>query len=335
MKTTSLIPIFGTFLVLVSPLARADETRLTVDRATESLLTGPGALSNLFVGVVRVSDASFYRYGEAKADGPDEFEIASVTKPFTGLLLAKMVTDRKVAYEDAVRPCADGDTTSTCFHGTPVTFLHLVTHYSGLPATPMDDKGGRYTLADFERFLGAYKLTRAPGSRFAYSTVGFALLGRALCERAGAASFEELLMADVLQPLKLTRTRFARTGEAANYGNPSGGLVSTIDDLVRFVAFNLEPERAAKLAAAIRLTQVSDPSLKSIPPSIAARGWNVIQPMGYHWHTGVTANARSFVAFDLMSKTGVVLLTRSAIAPNDSRLEITGFSILGGLARSQ
>jgi D-alanyl-D-alanine-carboxypeptidase/D-alanyl-D-alanine-endopeptidase len=282
MRTTSFIPILATFLVLVFPFARADETRATVDRATESLLTGPGALSNLVVGVVRAGNSSFHRYGEVAADGPDEFEIASVTKPFTGLLLAKMVTDRKVGYEDAVRPCADSETTATCFNGTPVTFLHLVTHYSGLPATPTDHKGGRYTWADFERFLGAYKLTRAPGGRFAYSTVGFALLGSALRERAGAASFEELLTADVLQPLKLTRTRFSRTGGVANYASPSGGLVSTIDDLVRFVAFNLEPERAEKLGAAIRLTQVSDPSLKSIPPSIAARGWNVIQPMGYH-----------------------------------------------------
>ena len=161
------------------------------------------------------------------------------------------------------------------------------------------------------------------------------MLVKALTERAGAASFEEFLTADVLQALKLGHTRVARASEAANYAIPSGGLVSTVDDLVRFVAFNLEPERAGKLEAAIRLTQVSDTHLKSFPPSIAARGWHVIQPTGYHWHTGVAPNARSFVAFDLTSKTGVVLLTRSTIAPSDSRLEMTGFSILGGLSGSR
>jgi len=332
MKTTSSVLVVVAFLVLFLPLARAEETQATVERATGSLLTGPGALTNLVVGVVRAGDASVYRYGEATAGASEEFEIASVTKPFTGVLLAKMVSDGNVAYEEAVRLCTDGATTATCFNGTPVTFLHLVTHYSGLPATPTDHTGGRYTLADFERFLGAYKLTRSPGSRFAYSTVGFALLGSALSERAGAASFEELLTAEVLQPLTLAHTRFARTAEAANYAAPSGGLISTVDDLVRFVAFNLEPERAGTLAAAIRLTHVSDAHLKSFPPSTAARGWHVIHPMGYHWHAGVAANTRSFVAFDLASKTGVVLLTRSTIAAKDSRLEMTGFSLIGGLS---
>lgn len=334
MKTTSCILIISTLLVPVVPRAGAEDTQATVDRAAGSLLAGPSALTDLVVGVVRAGNSSVYRYGQAASGGPDEFEIASVTKPFTGLLLAKRVTEGKMAYEDAVRPCADGATTSTCYHGAPVTFLHLVTHYSGLPTTPPDHKGGRYTPADFDRFLGSYRLTRSPGSRFAYSTVGFALLGQALGERAGATSFEELLASEVLRPLGLERTRFNSAGESASYATPSGGLVSTIDDLLRFVTVNLEPERSAPLAAAIRLTQVSDPNLKTFPSSIAARGWHVIHPAGYYWHSGVAAGARSFVAFDLATKTGVVLLTRGTIAPNDPRLEMTGFSLLAGLAGS-
>lgn len=333
MKVSRSLPICGVFLLLASRVVSGADPRTIADAATASLITGQAAVSNLVVGVVAAEQSYVFRYGDAAGPGVDsfrDFQIASVTKPFTGLLLARMVAEGKVAYAEAVAACAGNATTSTCFKGVPITFLHLVTHYSGLPLTPTDQKNGRYTPADFERFLAGYKLTRAPGSRFEYSTTGFALLGRTLAERAHATSFEELLAAEVLTPLELKQTQFSRPYD--NYAAPSGGLVSTVDDLLRFLSLNLEPAKAGSLASAIRLTQVSDPALPSIPPSIAARGWHVIQPLGYHWHSGVTATSRAFVAFDLKTKVGVVLLTKSAIAPTDSRLELAGFSILGGLA---
>jgi len=338
MKIPSFIPgrlgassriVLGLASCALAPVVPAAEPRAVVEAATASLLTGQNPLTNLVAGVVHGGESLSVRYGD---NGSEEFEIGSVTKPFAGLLLARMVSDGKLAYEDPVRDCPDAVTTGTCFNGLPITFLHLVTHYSGLPLQPGDHKGGRYTTADFTRFLAGYRLTRAPGSRFEYSTAGYALLGLLLVERAGATSFEELLTTEVLVPLGLAHTRFLRVGEAANYAAPSGGLVSTVSDLLRFVALNLEPGQAGPLAAAIRLSQIADPKLKSIPSSVAARGWHVIQPLGYHWHTGVVSNARTFVAFDLKSGNGVVLLTTNSLSANDSRLEMAGFAILAGLA---
>jgi D-alanyl-D-alanine-carboxypeptidase/D-alanyl-D-alanine-endopeptidase len=319
-------------LILAFPFGRAAEMKKLVDGATASLLTGPDSLRNLVVGVVRGGESSVNRYNGAEAASAadsEEFTIASVTKPFTGLLLARMVASGKLRYEEAVRPCTDDVTTATCFKGTAITFLQLVTHYSGLPVTPTDYKGGRYTMADLDHFLEGYKLTRAPGTQFEYSTVGYALLGEALAARAGAKSFENLLTDEVLRPLGLSHTRFNYEG---SYAAPSGNLISTVEDLLRFVTLNLDPVQAGDLGPAIRLTQISDVTKPSIPPSIAARGWHVIQPMGYHWHSGVAANTRAFVAFDLKTSTGVVMLTKSAIPPTDSRLEMAGFSILGALA---
>lgn len=322
-------------VILVSLAASAAEPKVVVDSAIASLFAGQNALTNLVVGVVHGGESARFRFGEGGKPAAwvdsEEFEIASVTKPFTGLLLARMVSERMLAYEDAVCACAEGTTTGTCFNGVPITFLQLVTHYSGLPVQPADHKGGRYTAADFKRFLSGYQLRRAPGSRFEYSTAGYSLLGILLTERAGAGSFEEHLTAEVLRPLRLEHTRFPRVGDAANYAGPSGGLASTVDDLLRFVALNVDPDKAGRLADAIRLTHLSDPSLKSIPPSVSARGWHVIQPLGYHWHTGVTSNTRVFVAFDLKTGNGVTLFARGSFPASDARLEMAGFSILGAL----
>lgn len=126
------------------------------------------------------------------------FEIGSITKAFTGVLLADMVLAGEVALDDPLsRHLADRR--PAWRHREP-TLLELATHRSGLPNTPgpmarrefayaaglgARDPWAGLTAADYERLVARESPRRAPGTRFRYSSMAVGLLGDALAARAG------------------------------------------------------------------------------------------------------------------------------------------------------
>src|SRR5207253_883000 len=77
-------------------------------------------------------------------------------------------------------------------NGKEITLLQLATHTSGLPTTSVtwipkraDDPRADYTIERMYDFVSGYKLTRDPGTKYEYSTVGIALLGQAIALKAG------------------------------------------------------------------------------------------------------------------------------------------------------
>jgi CubicO group peptidase (beta-lactamase class C family) len=307
------------------------------------LLTGPMALQGLVVGVVHDGRSEVWGYGKAgqsgeTPDGETLFQIASVTKPLTALLLAQLVAEGKVTYDDV----------AITFKGKPVTYRQLVTHTSGLPllATNLHNDSAK----EFRRFLSEYSLTREPGSRFEYSVLGYSVLGLRLAEKCGSNTFEASLTRKILAPLGMSSTvfelpkadesRFAgdtlpkARKNGPNPGNPSGGLISSANDLLRFISANLQPQSQPKLAKAMALShQIPSPEIQSFPGSIVALGWEVMVmgPAKYYWHSGI-GPGRVFITFDPSSHAGVVILTQTAMQPFDTRMEMAGFSLLGAMA---
>jgi serine-type D-Ala-D-Ala carboxypeptidase/endopeptidase len=320
-----------------------DPFKTITDGYLAPLLTGPMALRGLVVGLVHDGRSEVRGYGKAGQsgglpDGESLFQIASVTKPFTALLLAQLVAEGKVAYDDV----------AITFKDKPVTYRQLVTHTSGLPLLASNLPHG--SMEEFRRFLGEYSLTREPGCRFEYSVLGYSVLGLCLSEKCGSGTFEASLTSRVLGPLGMSSTSFelSKADESRfagdllpkprqngpNIGNPSGGLISSADDLLRFISANLQPQSQPNLAKAIELThQIPTPEIQTFPGSVAALGWEVmaIGPAKYYWHSGV-GPGRVFITFDLSSHTGVVILTNTAMQPFDTRMEMAGFSLLGALA---
>lgn len=310
-----------------------------VNGSVKPLLEGKPPLNSLVVGVIRGEEQMVFSYGDLPPNTPPGdvlYKVLSVTKPMTALLLAKLVAEEKVRYEDVAFE----------FQGQPVTYQQLVTHTSGLPVLPPKTKGP-YTAEDFRTFLEHHTLAQAPGSKFLYSTTGYALLGAKLAEVAQAPSFEEALKTEILLPLKMESTDFSvaeenrkrftvgltKVGPKPNVFNPSGGLISSANDLLKLLAINLDVEKGTpELQQAVRLTQQKpNPEIKTFPSSVAAQGWQVITPMNFYWFSGVGANSRCVVAFDLKTKCGVVLLTNSGLPRQDGRMEMASFGILGGL----
>jgi CubicO group peptidase (beta-lactamase class C family) len=279
----------------------------------------------------------FCNFGQARAGGgsatPDTlYEIGSLTKLFTGVLLGSMLADGSVRADAPVVELVPRGTSVPAFKGRKITLLHLATHRSGLPrlpnnvaATDPENPYAQYDNSGLFTYLASAKLNVAPGSQHLYSNLGAALLGQALAARAGQ-SYEQLIETRVLQPLGLRDTYFVvpeasasrfATGHDADGAPrgpwdfkslaPAGGLRSTARDMARFAAAVLEAPRGP-LGEAIGLAQV--------PRADAAAGRRIglffqIRPDGVLWHNGATQGFSSYLAVDPERGAGIVLLTSS------------------------
>lgn len=150
-------------------------------------------------------------------DGDTVFEIGSVTKVFTAILLAEMAGRKEVAIE---APAARFLPDSLRFPGNedePITLYHLATHTSGLPRMPGNfapadpaNPYADYSVQQMYEFLSGYEPARAPGETAEYSNLGVGLLGHVLAKAAGS-DYETLVKERVTGPLKMTDTAITLT----------------------------------------------------------------------------------------------------------------------------
>jgi CubicO group peptidase (beta-lactamase class C family) len=263
--------------------------------------------------------------GDPRPVGGDTvFEIGSVTKVLTALLLADMERKGEVALSDPVAKYLPAGVESPSQNGRSITLADLATHTSGLPFMPEQAA----TTAQLYGFLSGYAPRRDPG--WEYSNLGYWLLGEALSSRAGT-DFERLLWARVLLPLKLRSTavtmspelkaRLAAGHDASLRPAPAfselpsyslmaaaGGLVSTANDLSRLLSVALGYERSplAPAIAAQLLTRRPGPR----PGVEQALGW-VVEETGdgpLVFHDGGTFGYASAMAWDPKRRIGVVVL---------------------------
>ena len=131
--------------------------------------------------------------GDPRRVGADTvFEIGSVGKVFTALLLADMAQRGKVALGDPAAQYLPPTVRMPEFNARPITLEDLATHYSGLPRLPAnfaprdpDNPYTDYTVALLYEFLSNYELPRNAGAQYVYSNLGYGLLGHILSRRAG------------------------------------------------------------------------------------------------------------------------------------------------------
>lgn len=272
-------------------------------------------------------------------DGDTLFEIGSVTKVFTSLLLADMVRRGEVALDDPVQKYLPRGVTMPRRGGREITLRDLATHTSGLPRLPNNmspkdaaDPYADYTVDQLYRFLSSYTLPRDIGTEYEYSNVGGGLLGHVLARRA-RMDYESLLISRVCVPLEMEDTRITLSAElrarfAAGHDDqmkpvphwnlPSlpgaGALRSTANDLLKFLAASLGL-RQSPLAPAMRsMLDVRRPT--GVEGMQIALGWHVFNRGGHEivWHNGGTGGFRSFVGFSPASRVGVVLLSNAETA---------------------
>jgi CubicO group peptidase (beta-lactamase class C family) len=195
------------------------------------------------------------------------------------------------------------------------------------------DLYARYSLEDSYEALADLQLKRDIGSRYEYSNWGVALLGNALSLRAGT-DYEALLKARITDPLEMRDTAVVLTPRMTdhlahgydengkpqpNWGMPAfaggGGIRSTVNDLLKFVALHLGFKETPISTAALR---THDRQFECCNVEIGL-GW-FLEPQfegKILMHSGATAGYTSFMAFDMAKRKGVVLLANSRLFIED------------------
>jgi CubicO group peptidase (beta-lactamase class C family) len=268
------------------------------EKVNEVATAGLGENAGMMVGVWRGGERRVAGYGvlDAGRQPPDEhsiFEIGSITKVFTTLVLADMVLRGEVALDEAARKHLPSIVQLPTWRGQEITLLQLATHTSSLPRLPnnleetIKDQANpyaNYQVSDLYAFLAGYKLRCPIGSRGEYSNLGMGLLGHVLGLVAGT-SYEEMVRERILRPLELNDTSIAlrpdqqgrlapgHTAEGkatANWDIPTlpgcGALRSTVNDMLAFMAANMNPA-TSPLAQAVRFCQRLYPKTAKPRPS--------------------------------------------------------------------
>ena len=288
------------------------------------------------VGFANVAD-------QRPAGSQTVYRIGSVTKAMTALMLMQLVEQGTVRLSDpvaiylpeiaAVRGKPD--------RSPPITLIQLATHTAGLAAEP-DVPGFDVGPVDAweEQLLAALphsSYQTEPGTRFAYSNLGYAILAAALARAAGE-DYETYVARHIFLPLGMTHSSFRLTDRSGlaigymvddgqvsssqsegelvgrGYKLPVGGVFTTLDDLAKFVAFQMGDGPAGVLEPATLQRMVL--LLKTVDPGMG-QGYGV----GFQLftdgnvvlqgHAGGMPGYRALEVFDRESRTGYVVLRNS------------------------
>ena len=318
-------------------------------------------VTGLVVGLYDDGKTEIYGFGAgphgAPPNGETLFELGSVTKVYTSLLLAGAVQRREVALDTPVSELLPPGVTVPTKNDEVITLGELALHTSGLPRLPPsimaraqapDPYGGYGEDALYEDLLHT-PLDHAPGEQIVYSNYGTGLLGFALGRKlGGGGGYAAALQRRVLGPLSLhdtfvtvppaARPRLARgTTDDLAPAAPwtfealagAGALISDARDQLAFLGMELDAasDRGGPLAHEMKLTQESQ---LDQPGANEGIGWQ-IDARGRYWHDGGTGGFRAYESFDPKTRRGVVLLASTSVATVD-RLADVMYDVLDGHA---
>lgn len=268
-------------------------------------------------------DSTLYRYDEGMADIDNgvpvghatTFNALSITKTFTALAVLQLAEAGKLAIDGAAADYLPGFP-----YPRNITVRHLLTHSAGI-ANPIplrwihleEEHEGFDSQAFFrELFAKHHKLKSQPNARFAYSNLGYVLLGQ-IIENASGMPYEQYVRDHILRPLGLserdlgftidraTHARGYHRGMSASYfalgflmdkqkyiepgrgswrsfrpfylnGAAYGGLIGTADGFVRYVQALLDP-RSGLVSAESRRLLFTENVLSSGKPSGMSLAW--------------------------------------------------------------
>lgn len=280
-----LIAAFRALAQTPQPTQPSEDVSTIVSRNSEIFLKSAPQAAGLSIGVLKDGKTYTFNYGtieKGKKIPPSAdtlYQIASISKTFTGTLLAQAVIEKKVKFDDDVRKYLDGDYPNLEYRGHPIQLGQLVNHNSGLPFNLPDIPENRppftapvsaatqemlihYTRKDFLADLHKVEIKTIPGEKFSYSNTAAVLLSIVL-ERVYGIPYEEIVKQNIAAPLgmvdttislsKSQKNRFARGYDENAAVVPevpaimlgAGGLKSTVADLLKCAQWELAEEDAA------------------------------------------------------------------------------------------
>lgn len=299
------------------------------------------------VGLLKADGTrEFFSYGVTKADGPAPtaetiFEIGSISKTFTTLLLAQLVEQKQAQLDDPVRTLLPGDWELPKRGEREITLLELATHSSGLPNNPPNlvralalnpkiqlDPFAQFDEKQLRQALTESKLKDTATPPVDYSNLGMGLLGEALVHKTGK-SYDELVRAWIAEPLKMQSTMVlpspAQLERSATGHEKSGAVVpywsfatlagagavrSTASDMLNYLAAQCGQTDTPLRSAMDLAQQKRAPAFGVMHIGL---GWFIRKYKGHDiwWHNGGTNGFTSFAAFTRDPNVAVIVLCNS------------------------
>jgi CubicO group peptidase (beta-lactamase class C family) len=331
-------------LLLAPLLGVQSTTRLPADSEIRQILVDRvdryRQSVGIVVGVVEPGGRRVITHGHLAANdsrplnGDTVFEIGSITKVFTALLLTDMVERGEVELTDPVAAHLPSTVKVPQRNGEQITLRDLAMHLSSLPRMPSNVEStdasnpfANYSVDRLFAFLSGYELPRDIGSRFEYSNIGGALLAHALARRSGL-DYAALLEARIAGPLGLRSTRVDMNPEMKSrlavghaYGltpTPNwelgalagaGALHSTANDLLTFLAAHLGYTKTPLAPAMGTMLRFR----RSMGQGEVGLAWfsRVDDGVEIISHEGSTGGYRAFIGYDPKARVGVVVLSNT------------------------
>lgn len=258
--------------------------------------------------------------GHVKPTDETIYEIASVSKTFTGYLIAKAVAEGKINLEDKINDLLKEDFSNLAFEGEPIRVKHLLTHTAGLPhfmapgmaeaferpdnevPTTFRELEQNMTQERFIELLKDFKLQSAPGTVYKYSNAGAELLAYIL-STVYNKPFDTLLKEQVFNGLDMNSSGIRLTSAqqeriAKGYwsknetASPSqiiplwgggNGVNTTLPDLMKWIEFNLNSDDNA-----LKESQRIIYEKKTRWMAYLWNGWKDKNGTSYNHHGGTT-----------------------------------------------
>ncbi len=273
-----------------------------------------------------------------RIDADTVFQMASVSKPITSTVLARLVGDERIQWDDRV---IDHDPQFRMYDPYVTRELRLrdlLCHRSGLP----DHCGDLLEDIGFDRREVLYRLRYQPPdssfrSQYAYTNFGFSEAGFAAAKAAGI-EWEDLAAKNLFAPLGMTSTsyRYADYAKAKNRAllhvkvdgkwtakytrepdaqAPAGGASSTLNDLVRWMRLQLNDGKfeGRQLIAVSALAETHVPQMVLGFKPDEGR----VSAYGFGWNVGVERGGRVFLrhsgGFSLGVRTEVCLVPSESL----------------------
>ena len=325
------------------PPVALDNLKPVLDRELAPVLDH-GLLSKasgggLVIGLMDRGQRRIFAYGTAKQDSI--FEIGSITKTFTGLVLAQMVVQKKVALDTPIRTLLPAGVVAKP-KGTEITLVDLATQHSGLPRMPDNLKPQNplnpyvdYHAAQLQEFIAKHGAAKPADAAFLYSNLGFGLLGYGLSLRAGVP-YAQLVSTEITGPLHMSDTGVTLSPEQSrliqgyDYNfDPTpawdldafagaGAIKSTAADMLTYLDANLHPDQyatgaaadspAATLPAAVALDHQVRANVTVKGDTRIALAWFFNPKTGSYFHSGGTGGYRSLAGFNPAQDRAIVVL---------------------------
>ncbi len=295
------------------------------------------------LGIAINNQRFFYNYGTVKKGvqqlptSETIYEIGSITKTFTGILLAQAVIEKKIDLNKNIRKFLKDSFQNLQYHGEPITLKHLATHTSGLPEDIYPEKllkMNEPTLFDvikafngfssdwFMEELHKIQPDTIPGTKITYSNIGFNLLGIIL-ENIFGESYPELIKKYITNPIGMEQTETVPfTSDTTDYtigydkngkimphityqiAGAAGGLKSTTNDMLKYIAANMDEKNEAIKLSHQKAIETKD--------EVIGLGWQIQTLFNKNdaiWHNGGEPGFSSYCLIIPEKKCGIICLT--------------------------